>query len=342
MRISPISTVLFLTAAAGLTTVVLVDHFHFGTGFIHEGPPLLTPGYLARSAVIAGCAVLLFMGFLKVRRETGGVGELALTQGHRIGALVIMGCSLVFSSVLMAAPDLFSALAREDGPVETLSVVFLLLASGLTGLALLRDRRRLSRTACWALAGLAVLFFVIAMEELSWMQRVFDFRAIGILPGNLQRETNLHNFATNAFENAYYFGAFLFLVGFPFLRFALGPAWRPDWRVFLPGPAVAVPGAIACAYTFDMWNIVPIQFAFFAAMLVLGLFAYASGRRTDRILFGAALLLCLSTQWLFLYSGDRFLRLWDVTEYREFFIPAGFLLYAVDLFWPLDRQGGGR
>ena len=46
-------------------------------------------------------------------------------------------------------------------------------------------------------------------------------------------------------------------------------------------------------------------------------------------MLGLALLAVVVAQVTFLWFGSGFIRLWDVTEYKEFFIAAGCLCLAV-------------
>lgn len=78
---------------------------------------------------------------------------------------------LTFSVWLLAAmnstPSLVDSLAYEDGPVEWVSAVFLLIASiiMLVGAGLLARRRKIVPTL--VAVFLALIFFVICMEEIS-------------------------------------------------------------------------------------------------------------------------------------------------------------------------------
>jgi hypothetical protein len=99
-------------------------------------------------------------------------------------------------SLLLLDEATYYPLPREDGPVEMLGFLYLLFA-GIVMLAVFfivwRDNsqtllRRLSYLA------LALLFLLLAGEEISWGQRVVGFDAPeSIQEANYQNEFNLHN-----------------------------------------------------------------------------------------------------------------------------------------------------
>ena len=80
-------------------------------------------------------------------------------------------------------------LTSEDGAVEYLTA--LLYLAGAAVFAVLAIRRPQGRL--WA-AGLALMFVLIAGEEISWGQRIFGLGTPASLESaNVQKELNLHN-----------------------------------------------------------------------------------------------------------------------------------------------------
>lgn len=85
--------------------------------------------------------------------------------------------------------EILSALCREDGPVESLTALSYLLASAL----FLRAAAAVRFRNLWAW-GYALLFFLVAGEEVSWGQRLWDLPTPEELRAlNVQGELNLHN-----------------------------------------------------------------------------------------------------------------------------------------------------
>jgi hypothetical protein len=109
--------------------------------------------------------------------------------------VVYSSYSIIFLSDAQAI-----ALTREDGPVENIGAVLYFLASFLFLAAYLNSsgfgnklgRINTVRNLFYLL--LALLFLLCAAEEISWGQRIFDWKSPQfLLEENAQGETNLHN-----------------------------------------------------------------------------------------------------------------------------------------------------
>jgi hypothetical protein len=84
---------------------------------------------------------------------------------------------------------------EEDRPVESLTVLFFLAAS-ITAFQVVRSLRQPlgQRWVRWFYAAFAVLLLLVAMEEISWGQRILGFETpAGLRDINGQGETTLHN-----------------------------------------------------------------------------------------------------------------------------------------------------
>jgi hypothetical protein len=83
---------------------------------------------------------------------------------------------------------------REDGFVENMTVVFLLISSGIAIYRSIGYYKGKQPMAVFMWALLAFLFFFAAGEEISWGQRIFNIETPEFfMEHNLQNETNLHN-----------------------------------------------------------------------------------------------------------------------------------------------------
>jgi len=85
-------------------------------------------------------------------------------------------------------------LAKEDGPIEWLTVIGLLLSFlvAITRVVTLRKSKNAGFIAVWAF--LALVCFFGAGEEISWGQRIFNIESSEwFKQNNAQQETNLHN-----------------------------------------------------------------------------------------------------------------------------------------------------
>jgi hypothetical protein len=103
---------------------------------------------------------------------------------------------LGFSGWLQAAhPEVYYASAQEDQALEWASF-WSFFAASIVFVIAARRQRRTTDALPWFVAGLALFCFLVAMEEISWGQRVFGHRPPEyFLAENYQQELNLHNIA---------------------------------------------------------------------------------------------------------------------------------------------------
>lgn len=101
---------------------------------------------------------------------------------------------LAFAWWLQAShPHAYYAAAQEDQALEWATFWSFLIAGFVFAAAAFRQRRS-ENVIPWFVAGLALFCVVVAMEEISWGQRVFGHRPPEyFLAKNYQQELNLHN-----------------------------------------------------------------------------------------------------------------------------------------------------
>ncbi len=335
-----VSFILFLLGSIGLILVVIFDGLYWRTGVFAEGWPDFTLGHLIRSIIIFVSVLGLFLSMVRSSKAKLVVDE---DKWMPLGLSSILGslsASVIILFTFILKPSVFSALSLEDGPIEWGAFLLLFCSCIIIAIAFSKSRNVLSISNATqvSLALLSFIFFVIAMEEVSWFQRVLDIETPKMFGRNAQNEMNLHNFATNYVENIYYFGAFLFLVVLPFIRRFFPSASSNNYlRVFVAPPFIAVVGSIACAYNFDMWNIVFTQIAFFGGVIVLFIFAIFNKNKDEQYIILFAIFIIVITQILFLVNGVNFSRLWEVTEYKEFFISLAFFMYSLSVLNNINR-----
>ena len=228
-------------------------------------------------------------------------------------------------------------MCSSDLPLEWASALLLLGAGG--GLAIHALRHRRDVLGLILAGGLALVLVVIAMEEISWGQRLFGFATPETLAElNWQSEFNFHNVQTDLSETAYYFGAGVFLILLPLLRdlLPLRVASHP-LLALAPRRSVALVSAPVAMFNYGHWNLLPIQLTILLALWALLAWARAAARRSDgreQALFLAAALAVLAGQALFLAFGSAMPDLPDATEYKEYFIALGFAWYAATVAFP--------
>lgn len=337
--------------ALAIAAAFYIDFILMETPLLAEGRPIFGGLYLLKTGFIAAGSALLAIaasqGMRAQDREADTEGPAWYSWGtlfwsmdgpadttysiplKRVVLWVCAALSAFFVILFIVSPGYFSRLSREDMPVEIASALMLFFASVLFLYLAVCIYKKWSNHVVPGIViccMFALIYFIVGMEEISWMQRIVGFETPDSFAQNMQDEANLHNFATNESENIYYFFSFLLLVVVPLVLKRFNFA---NLRVFIPSLYVSLFSLLFISYNFDMWNITFIQIAFFFPVFLFISYVYrnAFDFKLD-ILF--VILLCILSQILFLYLGDGFRRLHDVTEYKEFFIPLAYVVYATD------------
>jgi hypothetical protein len=95
--------------------------------------------------------------------------------------------------ILPIRPDFYYLSIQEDEYIEWASFWAFLL-SCVAGIIAARSYRDSTARFPWYFSGVAMFCFLIAMEEISWGQRVLGYRApVYFLEHNFQQELNFHN-----------------------------------------------------------------------------------------------------------------------------------------------------
>ena len=135
-----------------------------------------------------------------------------------------------------AHPHLYYVAAQEDQALEWASFWSFFIAGVVFLVAALRQRRETGAIP-WFLAGLALFCVFVAMEEISWAQRLFGYRPPDyFLTENYQQEITLHNIAGRRLRMIVFRGIILgYGVVLPLLAMVPGP------RQLLERAAIVVP-----------------------------------------------------------------------------------------------------
>lgn len=318
-----------------------------------KGVPEHPLAYLIQAGILAFAAVALVAWIERLAGSRPGSGAQPprpspLHAG--VYLLLPLAAGLISIGLLLGDAASFASYAREDAIVETAQVLLLVAASTLLAQRSVRGLLRRSAASENALlAGLGALaLLLVALEEVSWGQRLFDFEAGQVFSSNQQGETNLHNFSTHESEAVYYFGLFLGLVLLAYLgeRTALLARFR---RIadFVPSSAILLAAAPMVAFNYGEWNQPMVQFAVFTTAAILAAIALEEVRLRGQPWTVIAPLIALagllSIQLALLIEGDTMLRWWQNTEYKELLGTIALLLWATEVARrPLADRGVSR
>lgn len=330
---------LSLWAVLAISTVAVLEYLTWAMPVLPNKSPDHGLYAFARSALMAVIGFAFVIG-AATWSEPPQAGS-ALSARQWCAVLTSFLALAFFVGLFLASPGAFNVVSLEDGLIEWASALLPLAASLLLtwrGATLFMGRHGDGKGVRIGLVLLlcATVLFVLGMEEISWMQRVFGIATPEALKSNIQGEINFHNFATNQIGAAHKIVGFVVLILLPFLYIVL--PGRPPLAGFadlIPSRAVALVGAPLAAFNYNGWDSPLFQATTY---LTLGIVAYLAHlawrerRRAEAILCVLLAASIAGAQGLFLALGDRFVRIWDVTEYKELFIALGLFVWAVETF----------
>jgi hypothetical protein len=184
-------------------------------------------------------------------------------------ANVLVLATVVYATVLeVGFPDLYWVSIQEDEYIEWASFWAFMLASFAALVAARRYQTDTSRTP-WFLWGLALFCFLVAMEEISWGQRILGYRPpVYFLEHNFQQELNIHNVIDKNFRKL---ALSLMIAGYGVLLPLLALAESP--RVLMERLGVVAPPlglTPAFAATFLLYLVYPFSHSGEWVELMLG------------------------------------------------------------------------
>ncbi|UCD40876.1 MAG: hypothetical protein JSV69_09785 [Chloroflexota bacterium] len=173
-----------------------------------------------------------------------GISDVRPSPRFMLIASTVIGLFLIIHIRLYdPSSQIFEVLYLEDGIFESLTPILMLAAVLLIGLAIPRLRRDPQFINIRNLITVIYLFLMLAfllnaMEEISWGQRIFGWETPQTFEGNIQNETNLHNYF-----NQYYLLFYRLLVFFPiFIFIAIWLEMKERYldfsRLVLPHPSM--------------------------------------------------------------------------------------------------------
>jgi len=175
-------------------------------------------------------------------------GRLAL-----IANLLLLGFLGAFAWLEANHPGIYYRSVQEDQALEWASFWSFLVAGVVFAVAASRQRQT-TRALPWFLVGVALFCVFVAMEEISWGQRVFGHRPPDyFLAENYQQELNLHNIASTKLRlltfRAIVFGygvALPLIALIPFVRRLLG-------RLAIVPPPVELTPSMFAVFWIHLW-----------------------------------------------------------------------------------------
>ena len=249
--------------------------------------------------------------------------------------LVFLGLSIYF--VVSIVFDVGESLTTEDNLFEYLTVAFYLTGALLCMAGLVVSRQRGRSIARYWLLGWALLFLLVAMEEISWGQRMFGIETPEFIAShNGQDEVNLHNVASELVNRSFYSMVFLVGVVLPsamMLSRAFGNVIS-RWGVPLPRGDMIVPFALALAFvapalltsTPEMVLFLAATFLWLSFALIRKLMGRPYGFSPPHLVIGVGGLALV--QMVLLFFEGNLVHENQPSEIKEFLFSVCFLIFA--------------
>ncbi|MDX1974643.1 MAG: hypothetical protein SFT92_03090 [Rickettsiales bacterium] len=323
-----ITTISILGAVIGFNADLGIWPY-YGKGLRLEAAFWIATAYLTVAAyLIVFRFAFIPTRFCQANEQVEPFSRRALFFG--IGAMgSVFGWALCF----LISAHLFSVLSYEDDFIEYASFFGLLAAALLcfygAWLSFLKTGTRLWRT----LSCLAIAFglFICAMEEISWMQRIFGIQTPAYLEKhNMQKELNFHNLASTTMNLWFYFLSICFLVLIPFFhRYTrVFSAVFPELSILIGRSYTLLMGLTAAGFLTHYWNGIFAQLPFLLAAMVM---VFCLVHEREKYPWLLILIAYLVSQGLFMYYVDWLERKWELQEYKECYIAIGFFIYSIEL-----------
>lgn len=284
--------------------------------------------------------VLFLMGYLLFPRMNNLKDSSTITIYEKVTISIYFITTFSYLAAFLYYPSFISFLDKEDGIIEWLS--FLILISGSVAFILIakgcQSNFHSLKLLCLILILASLLCFVMAMEEISWFQRVIGMRTPELFHNNIQNETNIHNFGSpgpkGLMMSGYFTVYFLCFVLIPALGL-LYPAifYNKFIKLFIPESYIIIFGAIPFAFHGILWNY-PIFYRIFLVVSfgIILLFLFSGQKSIPKIYLLFASAIILMAQGCFLIFGS-ILDKNDILvyEFNELLTQSTILLYAFEV-----------
>lgn len=257
----------------------------------------------------------------------------ALSSVLLVGGMLIIGLSLY---MLIFDRAYIGTQVRELGHIALAQEGFILCALvlfvftffrgsvGNTGSILfLRFRHILGLIIC--------AIFLLLMEEISWGQHIFKWATPEKFEGNLQDETNFHNFYTNRFEFVYYSLAFFAFAILPLIMVTQHSELADQIQFYVPPVSFGVAALPVVTLMFENWAMLPFQLYLMVAVFLVA-FIIPHTRGIHRYASVLLLLLLVVQQPIGLYYGHLLHLSFELSEMRELIIAFVLMMYSIWLY----------
>lgn len=246
--------------------------------------------------------------------------------------------ALSIAILFVVNPQLADWVAYEDFIVESVTALAACLASFILIVIAFRRNTRKYLSVFVTTLVIALSFFAIGMEEISWGQRILNIESRGFfLENNWQGETNLHNFHTTIAMAIFYVATFIIFVVLPFYKEEvtklLSKVRLKSLSVFIPSDYITVIFATSVGFMAFVPNH---QYQLFILIFTLAVLASMLLHKKSSSSPSVAIFMSLAAILvsLMITISPNFeeigLRSYFFYEWREMLVCLALLIYAID------------
>ena len=254
-----------------------------------------------------------------------------LYRSSPIFFLSIVFITIGFTLLFLFHVELYDQLTSEDNVIENLSAVLLFLCSVFFLISFFHARKSSLKIPPWLRYGLlmfSIAFFLIAGEEISWGQRIFDLATPDYLSSvNEQDELNFHNINKRFFDRLLDRATIIFVFISSFLLYR-----KKEKTLGIKNPDIF----ILCSFAITPFYTQNTQLDFYHFIYVplVGLFVFALKNKQKSFLFPLAFTLMLSLIIIIIHTTYNHLFPWhnnSANELREFLFYLSCVAYAYEI-----------
>ena len=245
--------------------------------------------------------------------------------------LSVVFITIGFILLFLFHVELYDQLTSEDNIIENLSAVLLLFCSCFFLISFFHARKSPLKIHHWLTYGLlmlSIVFFLIAGEEISWGQRIFDLATPDYLSSvNEQDELNFHNINKRFFDRLLDRATIIFVFISSFLLYR-----KKEKTLGIKNPDIFV----ICSFAITPFYTQNTQLDFYHFIYVplVGLFVFALKNKQKSFLFPLAFTLMLSLIIIIVHTTYNHLFPWhnnSANELREFLFYLSCVAYAYEI-----------
>ena len=245
--------------------------------------------------------------------------------------LSVVFITISFILLFLFHVELYDQLTSEDNIIENLSAVLLLFCSCFFLISFFHARKSPLKIHHWLTYGLlmlSIVFFLIAGEEISWGQRIFDLATPDYLSSvNEQDELNFHNINKRFFDRLLDRATIIFVFISSFLLYR-----KKVKTLGIQNPDIFV----ICSFAITPFYTQNTQLDFYHFIYVplVGLFVFALKNKQKSFLFPLAFTLMLSLIIIIIHTTYNHLFPWhnnSANELREFLFYLSCVAYAYEI-----------